>query len=701
VDNSNPDYHEADYSPGGDKEFTKGDEVIIKCTRGTISGSTKALLTGDLESLEYVDQAEDYQYKDVVILRGRCKGWQLFARKFNGDLRTLTGSGYQTYKRTNGEAESMIAYLIDNYTETPLSHSRVNSVATANANKDQKVVAVTDGSKFAAGDLVKIKDDSNWEYNKVASVSTNNVTMVSDLLENYTTADNLTLYLDLIRNSDTTYTKMLFTHETVFDIIKFITDTADTGGTIGYDSRIEYDGKYAWLPRGHVTESNFDLTAEVQLERFLDDATRIRNKITVFGKADKPYPLDADGQAYSDAYTETYSQSLVKVEVNVAAAQADVEVAEDASDAFSVGDYMWLTDSASIGEECQIKSIAKSGGSNDVITMESNIGAAYTTANYVIIWEVSSTQGWGYIPQGAYNSFNIGLDAVTYHTGAKSIKVDFNLVKNYIHIYFVLPQGSEVDMDTYPLLKAVIRFADTSDSVAPDYYQIKLYSGACGVNDYAVSAPIRVNKVDEWIDLLLTGGEDNAGNWTVGSGIDWTDIKIINFYVYYTAAAATYDIYIDRLHFSGKRWGGGTSHAVSDGFAEDATSQSTYGTKEHVVIGDMLLSDAECESKARSLLAFYKDARATYELESETLDWGDYPIYPGNKISVDLTPLGITGDKRADSIDIHLTSIDHKLTSTFTLDSTPPRKADYLYNLSKRIRQLERNYGGTSYAGIR
>jgi len=120
VDNSNPDYHEADYSPGGDKEFTKGNEVIVKCTRGTISGSTKALLTGNLESLEYIDLAEDYQYRDVVVLRGRCKGWQLFARKFDGDLIAVTSANaYQEYKRTDGEAESMIAYLIDNYTETP------------------------------------------------------------------------------------------------------------------------------------------------------------------------------------------------------------------------------------------------------------------------------------------------------------------------------------------------------------------------------------------------------------------------------------------------------------------------------------------------------------------------------------------------------------------------------------------------------
>ena len=80
------------------------------------------------------------------------------------------------------------------------------------------------------------------------------------------------------------------------------------------------------------------------------------------------------------------------------------------------------------------------------------------------------------------------------------------------------------------------------------------------------------------------------------------------------------------------------------------------------------------------------------ELESETLDWVDYPIIPGNKVAVNLTPLGVSGNYRIDSVDIHIISEDHKLVARFTIENTPSRTADYLYNLSKRIRQLGRNY---------
>jgi len=113
VNNSNPDYYEGQYSPGGAKEFTLASTLSIKIKRGTITGSTKTLITGKIESIEYVDEAEEYGFKDVVYLRGRCLGQDLFSRKFDGDLIAAAGSG---------KAETIVAYLIDNYTS--LSHVR-------------------------------------------------------------------------------------------------------------------------------------------------------------------------------------------------------------------------------------------------------------------------------------------------------------------------------------------------------------------------------------------------------------------------------------------------------------------------------------------------------------------------------------------------------------------------------------------------
>jgi len=455
--------------------------------------------------------------------------------------------------------------------------------------------------------------------------------------------------------------------------------------------RIEYDGKFAFFPRATINEY-YTLQDVISFERLHKDATRIKNKVTVLGKADKPYPLDVDGQHWGDVLTESYSQNLSEVKANVAAAQKEVEITEGeaAGNGYQVGDYMWLTDSGSIGEECQIASITPGSGSNDILTMEANIGAAYTTANHAVIWEVTvASKGWGYLPQGAWNDFNVGLDAVTYLIGSKSIGVTFNNAKSYAHIFLVLEEGEEVDMDLYKAIKAMFYFNTT----APSYIQIKLFSGTCsGTTEYAVSQPIRNFQADEWISAIANGGTKNELNWVMASAFDWTDIKIIDFYVVY-AAAGTYSFYIDRLHWCGKRWGGGTSHAASDGFAEDSTSQTRYGVRELDFISDLLLSDAECESKAQSLLAFYKSERVTIEVSSDCLNWEGYHPQAGNKIPADLDEVGVTGSSyRIDSIDIVFRALDVSLVTLYTLDNSPAKLADYLYLMGERLRQLERDY---------
>jgi len=510
VDRGNPDYDNL-IDPGETNALTNGEEIRINLGRGT---NRPRLLTGKLEEIEYEDEVEEFEFRNIARIRGRCMGYKLFSRKYDGDLISDVGTGYQNYNRTSGDAASLVAYLIDNYTS--LGHSRVEEALTGDAASAQKVVAVADGTTFAVGNLVKIIDDNAWEYNRIGSISTNNLTMENNLVNAYTTAANAEVKRDLICHSDTTYTQMIYTRTTVYEIIKFIAATADLSGTIGYDFRIEYDELFAFLPLNSQAES-YSLQDECQFNRYLKDALRVKNKITVLGKADKPYPLDTDGQPWSDALTETYSQNLSEVKANVASAQKEVEITEGeaAANGYQVGDYMWLTDSASIGEQCQIASITPGSGSNDILTMEANIGAAYTTANHAIIWEVTAaSKGWGYLPQGAWNDFNVGLDAVTYHTGAKSIGVTFNNAKSYAHIFLVLEEGEEVDMDLFKNIRKLFYF----DTTAPSYVQIKLFSGGCsGTTEYAVSQPIRGFQADEWISSEVSGGTPNEFNWIMAS----------------------------------------------------------------------------------------------------------------------------------------------------------------------------------------
>lgn len=59
---------------------------------------------------------------------------------------------------------------------------------TGDAASAQKIVNVVDGTKFAADDWIEILDDNAFEINQIDSISTNQLTMVNDLANTYTTA---------------------------------------------------------------------------------------------------------------------------------------------------------------------------------------------------------------------------------------------------------------------------------------------------------------------------------------------------------------------------------------------------------------------------------------------------------------------------------------------------------------------------------
>jgi len=444
--------------------------------------------------------------------------------------------------------------------------------------------------------------------------------------------------------------------------------------------RVEYDGEFAWLPRGHVTES-YTLAAQVQLERYMDDASRIKNKITIYGKADKPYPLDADGQNYSDGWTELTDFNLQgTLTSNAAAAQADV-VLTDAT-GFSADDYVRIMDTVTLNdEECQIDSI-----SVNTLTMKDNLTNAYLSASPSYVLKLP---GWL-----SNEGFAISEEGTKIMRGSRSVKHDCNANTTQSDVILMLRDGIKVNMDTYPNLTLFLLLddADFNGNVI-----IQLYSGSgwYGSNYDAIKyVKVTAGVGTQWQVVNVKGGTDYRDQWDyVGANFDWTDIWQIRIVCYFSSSTQGIS-YIDSLYFWGKRWGGGSDNSAVDGYAYDSSSVSTYGIREHVLVSDMLLSDAECEAKAQSLLTFYKATRTSMELETESLDLVDYPILPGNKVAVDLTPLSISGDYRIDAVDIHLSALDSSLKFRFYIDNTLPRTADYLYNLSRTIRELTRNYPG-------
>jgi hypothetical protein len=122
--------------------------------------------------------------------------------------------------------------------------------------------------------------------------------IVKDLIDNYVGLSHVRDSTELIENTDTTYTKLEYENTPVFDILKYIAATADKAGVIGFDFRVAPDGKFEFFPRNSKT-SNVSLDERIESYIYEKNVFRQRDKIYVYGAAEKKYPLDGD------SWTET------------------------------------------------------------------------------------------------------------------------------------------------------------------------------------------------------------------------------------------------------------------------------------------------------------------------------------------------------------------------------------------------------------
>ena len=122
--------------------------------------------------------------------------------------------------------------------------------------------------------------------------------IVKDIIDSYVGLSHTRDGVELIENTDTTYTKLEYENTPVFDILKFIAETADKQGVIGYDFRVAPDGKFEFFPKNSKT-SPVSLSEKIEVSSYRKDIHRVRNKIIVYGAAEKTKPED------KDAWTET------------------------------------------------------------------------------------------------------------------------------------------------------------------------------------------------------------------------------------------------------------------------------------------------------------------------------------------------------------------------------------------------------------
>ena len=117
--------------------------------------------------------------------------------------------------------------------------------------------------------------------------------IVKDLLDYFSGISHNRSGQELVEDTDTTFTKLEYSDSPVWDILKYIAESSDLAGIIGFDFRVAADGKFEFFAKNSKS-SSVSLSEKIEVSEYRKDIHRIRNKIMIYGIADKSVPLDKD-----------------------------------------------------------------------------------------------------------------------------------------------------------------------------------------------------------------------------------------------------------------------------------------------------------------------------------------------------------------------------------------------------------------------
>jgi len=468
--------------------------------------------------------------------------------------------------------------------------------------------------------------------------------IVKDLIDNYVGLSHVRNSTELIEDTDTTYTLLEYENTPVFDILKYIAATADKAGVIGFDFRVEPDGKFAFFPMNTKTSPG-SLSERIEVSSYRKDIHCIRNKIIVYGAAEKANDSLKD---FGTDMVTPYKGS--KVDQQSASGQKNLYVTSTTD--FSVGDKIWIYMYPDY-EENEVESIV----AGDHLVCVNNLQHTYGVNTGVIVYP-----GWGPTSAGT----TITADAVNKEVGSRSVKIAVNDGGGWGGALY--HWGSPIDMNKY-----VTHNIFTRSSVT--------VSGIISVRDsnfkQASTSISSVSNDEKFHFISVRGGRKNADRWGAESGFDWS--KIIEVEIRMNASVLDY--WIDGQFFGDRRW---------EATQEDSGSQASYGLRELVEVDEELHSDNECELRAKALLAQLKDPAEHLTLKSTVIDYYANPLLPADKIPVTLPNENIDSDYRIINGEYRVAARDQTLEITLELGKEKPLLADYLYGLRSGAVTLER-----------
>jgi hypothetical protein len=464
----------------------------------------------------------------------------------------------------------------------PIIACHVESVEYEHPNPDENYVTVSGrclGEKLFRRVITKDYSSSKGE------------TVVKDLMDNYAILSHNRGGTELVENTDTTFNKLEYENTPLWDVLKYIAESSDKAGVIGYDFRVAPDGKFEFFAKNSKSAS-ISLVDNVEVGSYKRDIHRVRNKIIAYGMAAKVNPSDMD------AWTETITG--------------------------------WTHDA---------------GGST--LTADSSDKVAGTASIKLRTGRAGTTSGWAKYtlasPMGCGGDYGYqSICAVLRATGED------------------LDSGCE-----YRCSKIRIQLM-TDDS---NYFQKEF------VLTKSEAADVRWIYHDEKIGKPYETASGTTPAWTKTGSPNWKNINKVLVYIegYVTKSGlGRSTLHIDQLYFKNGRF---------SALEQDSASQALYGLRELTETDDELASDNECDLRAKSLLAYFKDPADYLTVRSTIIDYGTTPPLAADKIHVHLYNENINGDYRIEAVDYHVYANSQTLELTFDLGKVPPLLADYLYGL--------------------
>ncbi len=117
--------------------------------------------------------------------------------------------------------------------------------------------------------------------------------IVKNLLDYYSGISHVRGSIELVEDTDTTFADLKVKDIDVWELIQKVAAESDKNGVIGYDFRVAPDGKLEFFATGSKV-SPVSIVDRIEDYDYQQDIFAIRNKITIYGAADKSTPLDKD-----------------------------------------------------------------------------------------------------------------------------------------------------------------------------------------------------------------------------------------------------------------------------------------------------------------------------------------------------------------------------------------------------------------------